>query len=205
MLVELNETKYDSVSFDAGSSLTENQESKFADLSMKKRLLLASTTLVVLSGLTNSLGILRAENNPTNSLLAHESPIASSPDGMMSGQGSHQQKTREISAGQPVPSVKLIVHPDAMRGWNLEVKVSNFRFAPEKVNQDTTPSEGHAHLYVNGKKLTRLYGSWYYLSSLEPGSNKITVTLNTNGHEDLVYQGKAIEDTQVIQVPVAKN
>lgn len=149
---------------------------------MQTRLLLASTTLVLITGFSNSLEIFRAENNPTNSLLAHESPNASSPDGMMSGKGGHAHKTLEISAGQPVPSVSLIVHPDAIGGWNLEVKVSNFKFAPQKINQESKATEDHAHLYINGKTLTRLYGSWYYLSSLEPGSNKITVTLNSNGH-----------------------
>lgn len=193
------------MSFDASCSFNENQESKFADLSMQKRLLLASTTLVLLTGLGNGLGIFKTENNPNNSLLAHESPNASVPDGMMSPEESHKHKTLEIPVGQPVPSVNLIVHPDAMRGWNLEVKVSNFKFAPEKVNQESKATEGHAHLYINGKKLTRLYGSWYYLSSLEPGSNKITVTLNTNGHEDLVNKGKPIEATKIIQVSATKN
>lgn len=201
----LNGTKYDSVSFDAGSRFTENQKCKVAAGFMQTRLLLASTTLVILTGLGNSLGISKTVNNPTNSLWAHESPNASSPDGMMSGEGSHDHKTLEIPTGQPVPSVSLIVHPDAMLGWNLEVKVSNFKFAPEKVNQESKATEGHAHLYINGKKMTRLYGSWYYLSSLEPGSNKITVTLNSNGHEDLVDRGKPIEATKIIQVNATKN
>ena len=68
----------------------------------KKRLWLASTTLVLLAGLGNSLGIFQTENNPNNSLLAHESPNASSPDGIMSGEGSHDHKTLEIPTGQPV-------------------------------------------------------------------------------------------------------
>ncbi|HEY9597498.1 MAG TPA: hypothetical protein V6D33_07495, partial [Cyanophyceae cyanobacterium] len=63
------------------------------------------------------------------------------------------------------------------------------------------PQEGHAHLYVNGKKLTRLYGSWYYLSNLTPGSHKITVTLNTNRHENLIHNGQVIGDTETIDVP----
>lgn len=193
------------MSFDASCSFNENQECKLAAVSMQKRLLMASITLVFLAGLGSSLGISKTVHNPTNSLLAHESPNASTPDGMMSPEESHKHKTLEIPVGQPVPSVNLIVHPDAMQGWNLEVKVSNFKFAPEKVNQESKATEGHAHLYINGKKLTRLYGSWYYLSSLEPGSNKITVTLNTNGHEDLVDKGKAIEATKIIQVSATKN
>ena len=43
-----------------------------------------------------------------------------------------------------------------MKGYNLEAKVSNFRFAPEDVNTAAKPGEGHAHLNVNDKKIARL-------------------------------------------------
>lgn len=115
----------------------------------------------------------------------------------------HHQKL-EVLPNQPAPAVSLIVYPDAKRGWNLQVKVSNFKFAPERVNTKSNTLEGHAHLYVDGKKLTRLYGSWYYLESLSPGKHKISVTLNANGHEDLTYKGKAIEAYTTIEVPPTK-
>ena len=105
-----------------------------------------------------------------------------------------------IPQDQPVPTVDLVVHQDEMRGWNLEVKVNNFRFAPDKVNQESNYSEGHAHLYINGEKITRIYSNWFYISSLEPGRNEIKVVLNANGHESFVYQGNMIEDTEIIEV-----
>jgi hypothetical protein len=52
-------------------------------------------------------------------------------------------KPIEIPTGQAVPSVDLIVHKDAKKGWNLEAKVANFQFAPENVNQTHKPGEGH--------------------------------------------------------------
>jgi hypothetical protein len=115
----------------------------------------------------------------------------------------HQHSNLEIPPGQPVPTVSLMVHPDPMKGWNLEVKVTNFRFAPDRMNAKSSATEGHAHLYVNGKKVTRLYGSWYYLDSLPPGQNKITVSLNANGHEQLTYRNKPIEASATIQVPAS--
>lgn len=36
-----------------------------------------------------------------------------------------------------------------------------------------------AHLSVDGTKITRLYGNWYYLESLPAGRHEITVSLNT--------------------------
>lgn len=114
----------------------------------------------------------------------------------------HVHKKVEIPAGQPVPAVSLVVRPDAMSGWNLEMRVRNFTFAPDRINtKSTSVNEGHAHLYVNGKKVARLYGPWYHLPNLPPGANRITVTLNTNDHGDLVHQGQVIQDTAIVQVP----
>ena len=95
-------------------------------------------------------------------LVAHEMPgMSHGPGKPQHGSGEHRHGQVTIPPGQPVPSVKLVAHPDAMRGWNLEVRVSNFVFAPERVNTKGITSEGHAHLYLDGKKLTRLYSSWY--------------------------------------------
>lgn len=114
----------------------------------------------------------------------------------------HQHKIMEIPIGQPIPSVKLVVHKDPLRGYNLEVQVSHFRFAPQEVSQAARAGEGHGHLYVNGDKITRLYGSWYYLENLKPGKNEITVSLNSNNHATLAHDGKIIQDTEVVEVPV---
>lgn len=137
-------------------------------------------------------------------VLAHEADTSKPAAGMThehtSGEA-HSHKTMVIPPGQPVPTVSLDVKPDVMSGWNLQVKVANFAFAPERVNTKGVTTEGHAHLYIDGKKVTRLYGPWYYLGNLSPGQHTITVTLNGNGHEDLIYNGKPIQATQVIQVP----
>lgn len=137
--------------------------------------------------------------------LAHEPP-STAPDANLlemnptaSPSGSHPHGT--VEAEQPVPTVELIVHPDARQGWNLEVQVTHFRFAPEQVNQANTPQAGHAHLYINGDKITRLYGSWYYLESLPAGQHELTVQLNTNEHDILTNNGQPIESTVVLEVP----
>lgn len=118
-----------------------------------------------------------------------------------SSEAAHNHRKLEIPAGQPLPSVTLTVRPDPMRGWNLQVQTANFRFAPEHIMQSSLPSEGHAHLYVDGKKVTRLYSEWYYLENLQPGRREITVSLSTNQHEELTHNGRAIAATEVIIVP----
>ncbi|MGB3493736.1 MAG: hypothetical protein WBA57_13485 [Elainellaceae cyanobacterium] len=123
------------------------------------------------------------------------------PHGGMSQDGAGHHQPIEIPAGQPIPSVQLSVSEDPVSGWNLLLDVENFQFAPERVNQGSQPTEGHAHLYINGEKIMRVYGAWHHLPSLEPGTNEVTVVLNANGHEVLTYNGESISDTVIVSVP----
>ena len=87
-----------------------------------------------------------------------------------------------------------------MVGWNIHVTTKNFRFSPENINKEPIEGEGHAHLYVDGKKISRLYNAWFHLSNLSPGSHTLRVTLNANNHAELVLNGKNIEySKEVIQ------
>ena len=133
---------------------------------------------------------------PVQSHHTHPQTLSSADQSQMQ----HHHQKLEISANQAPPTIDLVVHPDQVQGWNLELKVTNFEFTPTQVNATSTAAEGHAHLYINGKKATRLYGNWHYLADLPPGANTLEVTLNSNGHESLVYRGQPISDTEVIQV-----
>lgn len=57
-------------------------------------------------------------------------------------------------------------------------------------------------MYINDKKIIRIYGNWYYFESLELGSNKIIISLNINKYEDLVSNSKMIMDIEIIEVVV---
>ena len=100
-----------------------------------------------------------------------------------------------------MPQVTLTVEPDSMAGWNLQLETTNFTFAPERVNRASVVTEGHAHLFINGEKITRLYGSWYYIPSLPAGEHELRVELNGNGHETLTAEGQPIGATVKIEVP----
>ncbi len=133
----------------------------------------------------------------------HHAPGQTMPHG--SAGDEHQHGAVEIPAGYPVPTVSLVAHPDSRKGWNLEMQVTNFKLAPEHVNQaDATSSgmlEGHAHLYVDGVKVTRLYGNWYYLESLPAGMHEVSVGLNTNSHATLMHDGQPIQAAVMLEVP----
>ena len=149
---------------------------------MLKKIFLVSSTIFCLSLISKHLVISAAEAQQNN-------------------RAEHQHKMMEIPSGQPIPSIKLVVHKDSMKGWNLEAQITNFKFAPEHASSAFQPGEGHAHLSINGEKTTRLYSSWYYLGNLKPGKNQITVSLNTNNHQALAHNGKIIQDTAIVQVP----
>ena len=112
-----------------------------------------------------------------------------------------QHGTMEVGGMPAPPTVRLTVHKDPKAGWNLQVQVENFRFAPEYASTAHISGEGHAHLFIDGKKITRLYGEWHHIPTLAPGTHKITVTLNANSHEDLTINGKPVSATQEVRVP----
>jgi len=162
----------------------------------KNTLHLSSTVLLALTALA---GPSLLFNLSQTSVIAHEMKPSAGDAHESVG---HAHQAVEVPPGKPVPTVNLVVRPDRMKGWNLEVKVTNFTFAPERVNtKSTSVNEGHAHLYIDGKKISRLYGTWYHLETLPAGTHKVTVSLNTNDHGQLLYQGKPIQATAIIQVP----
>ena len=90
----------------------------------------------------------------------------------------------EVPEGLPVPSLTIRLIPDRMDGFNVFLDTRNFVFTPENVGQTIIANEGHAHLYVNGEKVARLYSPWHHLSSklLREGINRIEVEFSTNDH-----------------------
>lgn len=101
----------------------------------------------------------------------------------------------------PAPTLDIEMIPDSMAGWNLHLKVSNFRFSGEHAGQDSVEGEGHAHLHVNGTKITRVYGDWYYIESLPEGTSTIEVGLYTNDHKGFSVDGQQIKQTVTVTSP----
>ena len=97
-------------------------------------------------------------------------------------------------------SISVMAHQDEAGGVNVRIITDGWRWAPEEVNMANAPGAGHAHVYVDGVKINRVYGPYYYLTSLEPGMREIRVSLNTNGHGELTYGGQPLEDTTAVDV-----
>lgn len=112
----------------------------------------------------------------------------------------HRYGTLDISTDDSVPQVDLVVHKDPMSGLNLEIITENFRFAPEHASTEHVPGEGHAHLYLDGKKIARVYGRWFHIEDPAPSAYSIRVTLDSNSHKELVVNGKVVEDVEPLTI-----
>lgn len=103
---------------------------------------------------------------------------------------------REVPADE-APSVALEVTEDPDAGWNVRLVTERFTFAPERVGAQAQPGEGHAHLYLDGDKIARLYGSWFHLpaDALAAGEHTLMVQLNANDHTAWAVDGVVVSDS----------
>ncbi len=104
-----------------------------------------------------------------------------------------------LPADSNAPSVAIKMIKDPMAGWNLHVTPQNFRFSPENTSTEDILGEGHAHVYINGEKLGRLYANWLHLPSLPDGDVEVKVSLNGNSHSPLMVGGVPVEAKLIVQ------
>ncbi len=105
-----------------------------------------------------------------------------------------------LPAGPNAPGLEIALTPDPMAGWNLQVLPQNFRFAPQNASGEDAPGEGHAHVYVNGVKLSRLYGNWMHIPELPKGEVEVEVSLNANSHSALTVDNEPVAASVTVQV-----
>jgi len=121
--------------------------------------------------------------------------------GVEHGHGAqHHGKTIALPAGSTAPTLKISVAKDKVGGWNLHIQTTNFRFAPDQAGGPHREGEGHAHLYVNGEKVARIYGPWFHIGSLPKGRNELMVTVNANDHSHLAVGDAKLSVTEEVYV-----
>ena len=113
----------------------------------------------------------------------------------------HGAGAPQLIASETPISVAITAEPDANGGVDVRVAAEGFRFAPELVDQTHTPGAGHAHIYVDGVKLGRVFEEQYHIPELAPGDHEIRVSLNTNDHSELAFDGKKVESTATVTIP----
>jgi hypothetical protein len=115
----------------------------------------------------------------------------------------HMGEAHEVDA-ESAPKISLLVEKDEIGGFNVQIITENFTWAPENASEEHVPGEGHAHIYVDGAKVGRVYSSWYHLNvsslNLEPGSHEVEVSLNSNDHGPYTVNGEEVRAVASIEV-----
>lgn len=135
---------------------------------------------------------LSANNHAT--LTVQGSPIEASvvvevPEG---AQDHVHRESSTVEALVPLPSVNVEVLDDPAGGWTLRATPADFALAPERVSTAHVAGEGHMHLYIDGVKITRLYGEWFQLPDLPAGEHVLRVELSANDHSTVVIDGEPV-------------
>ncbi|UXU75987.1 MULTISPECIES: hypothetical protein [unclassified Paracoccus (in: a-proteobacteria)] len=101
----------------------------------------------------------------------------------------HHGPPHQLPAGSADLGIGLT--PDPVSGWNLFVQLRGMCLAPDRAGLAHAPGQGHAHLYLNGDKIARLYGPAQHLPQLRPG-DRLRVELNGNDHRPLAVAGQPL-------------
>ena len=136
-------------------------------------------------------------NNPEGNTAPIHDMVMDSDSGM-----NMNPEPVEAEYGAPIPGVQIVeAKRDMMGAYSVRIETNNFVFTPDRVDEASVPNEGHAHVYVNNKKVGREYAEWIYVPASffsEAGPNRITVTLNANTHGEWTYLNNPIQDTRVV-------
>lgn len=107
------------------------------------------------------------------------------------------------------PRLSVILRKDTMEGYNLTLNTKHYSLIPPpedasmaelmkaSINKKLGIAEGHAHLYINGVKIQRVYGHYVHIpqSRFKNGINTVSVTLNNHGHMYWLAEHKKILST----------
>ena len=115
------------------------------------------------------------------------------------GHGHGPMSQDPIESEVPV-SVEISAAVEPNGGVNVVIDTENWRWAPDEVDQGHVPGSGHAHIYVDGEKIDRVYGPEYHLTGLSPGTHEVRVTLNANSHNELLVDGELVQDTVTVTI-----
>ena len=121
-------------------------------------------------------------------------------DSAPAGDGHSHDQPSVVVSETPI-GVTITAEADSQGGVDVRIATEGFTFAPDLVDQPHTPGAGHAHIYLDGEKLGRVFESDYHIADVPPGEREIRVSLNTNDHSELMFDGAKAEATAKVTVP----
>ncbi|MCH9675211.1 MAG: copper chaperone PCu(A)C, partial [Gammaproteobacteria bacterium] len=114
--------------------------------------------------------------------------------------GHDHSKTIDVPAAEaPRLTLSGELHGSGM--VNLKINVSKFRFSFDSVDKPHVAGVGHAHLYINGTKIGRVFEATHTLDGLAPGVHEILVSLHANTHEGYAVDGRPVMARLILAIP----
>jgi hypothetical protein len=110
----------------------------------------------------------------------------------------------EISK-EAAPVASLEIKKDPTGGFNVHVATTNFTWRPEMASMKYVPGEGHAHVFLDGRKIMRIYNEWFHLNTYQfatkAGEQLLSIEFVGNDHAPYTIQGSPIGDQKIVDVP----
>ena len=108
-------------------------------------------------------------------------------------------------AQEASPQATLEIKKDPTGGFNVHVVTRNFVWRPEMASMKHVPGEGHAHVYLDGRKIMRIYNEWFHLNtyqfSTRSGEQLLSIEFVGNDHAPYTIQGLPVGTEQIVDVP----
>ena len=108
-------------------------------------------------------------------------------------------------AQEAAPQATLKLQKDPTGGFNVHVVTTNFMWRPEMASMQHVPGEGHAHVYLDGRKIMRIYNEWFHLNtyqfSTRSGEQLLSIEFVGNDHSPYTIQGLPVGAEQIVDVP----
>lgn len=131
-----------------------------------------------------------------------EDERAPSPAGRLLDERDQEGRPYREVDDEGAPEVGVEVVPDAGGGWDVRLRVRNFRFSPDGVAERAVPGRGLAHLEVDGRRVAQLRTPGYHLAGrLVPhGTHQVTARLYADDGSVWAVDGEPVESTADITV-----
>ena len=108
-------------------------------------------------------------------------------------------------AQETAPQASLEIKKDPTGGFNVHVLTNNFVWRPDMASMKHVLGEGHAHVYLDGRKIMRIYNEWFHLNTYQfatkAGEQLLSIEFVGNDHSPYTIQGLPVGAEQVVDVP----
>ncbi|MEP5761278.1 MAG: copper chaperone PCu(A)C [Litoreibacter sp.] len=109
--------------------------------------------------------------------------------------GMNHNMSNGIQSEQTPKITLTATNGPSAEGAEIALDIENFAFVRAENDTAHVPNHGHAHIYLNGLKLGRLYDTKFSLGSVPTGTYELVVSLNSNTHQPYMNGETPVRDT----------